>query len=76
MKTKFKNDEAMITNTDKGNSIVILPTQHNDEKINNLICENNFQTININPTNKFQVAGACEYGNELSGSIKCGEFLE
>ena len=22
-----------------------------------------------------QVAGACEYGNELWGSIKCGEFL-
>jgi hypothetical protein len=21
------------------------------------------------------VAGTCEYGNELSGSIKCGEFL-
>ena len=23
-----------------------------------------------------QVKGACEYGNELSGSIKCGEFLD
>ena len=23
-----------------------------------------------------QMAGTCEYGNELSGSIKCGEFLE
>ena len=23
-----------------------------------------------------QVAGACEYGNELSGSTKCGEFLD
>jgi hypothetical protein len=23
-----------------------------------------------------QVAGACEYGNELSVSIKCGEFLD
>ena len=22
------------------------------------------------------VAGACEYGDELSGSIKCGEFLD
>ena len=22
------------------------------------------------------MAGACEYGNEPSGSIKCGEFLE
>jgi hypothetical protein len=23
-----------------------------------------------------QVAGTCEYGNELSGSIKCREFLD
>jgi hypothetical protein len=23
-----------------------------------------------------EVAGTCEYGNELSGSIKCGEFLD
>ena len=23
-----------------------------------------------------RVTGACEYGNELSGSIKCGEFLD
>jgi len=23
-----------------------------------------------------QVAGTCEYGDELSGSIKCGEFLD
>jgi hypothetical protein len=22
------------------------------------------------------VADACQYGNELSGSIKCGEFLD
>ena len=22
------------------------------------------------------MAGACEYGNELSGSIKCGDFLD
>ena len=23
-----------------------------------------------------QVAGCCECGNELSGTIKCGEFVE
>ena len=23
-----------------------------------------------------QVVGSCEYGNEHSGSIKCGEFLD
>jgi len=25
---------------------------------------------------KGQVAGICECGNELSGSIKCGDFLD
>ena len=24
----------------------------------------------------FVVVGTCEYGNEISGSIKCGEFLD
>ena len=23
-----------------------------------------------------QVAGACEYGNELSGSVKCSKFID
>jgi len=23
-----------------------------------------------------EMVGTCEYGNELSGSIKCGEFLD
>ena len=23
-----------------------------------------------------RIAGACEYGDELSGSLKCGEFLD
>ena len=34
----------------------------------------------VNVTNKRRsnsgLAGACEYGDELSGSIKCGEFLD
>jgi hypothetical protein len=25
---------------------------------------------------KIRGAGSCEYGNEHSGSIKCGEFLD
>ncbi len=25
---------------------------------------------------RIALGGACEYGNELSGSIKCGEFLD
>jgi hypothetical protein len=30
----------------------------------------------MNWTELAQVAGTCECGNELSGSIKCGEFLD
>ena len=26
--------------------------------------------------NNMTGGGTCEYGNELSGSIKCGEFLD
>ena len=52
IKTKLENNEAMITKADKGNSIVILPTQHFNEKINNFISENHFQTLD--PTNTFQ----------------------
>jgi GT2 family glycosyltransferase len=54
IKTNCKNIEAMITKADKGNSVVILPIQHYNEKINNFISENHFQTINIDPTNTFQ----------------------
>jgi hypothetical protein len=32
--------------------------------------------IHSNMKVMIRVAGACEYGNELSGSIKCGEFLD
>ena len=31
--------------------------------------------INYN-SGQGEVAGTCEYGKELSGSIKCGEFLD
>jgi len=54
IKTKFKNNEAMIANAEKGNSIVILPIQHYNMKIHNWITDNHFQTVNIDPTNTFQ----------------------
>ena len=44
----------MIAKTDKGNTIVILPTQQYDTKIQNFITENHFQTINTHPTKIFQ----------------------
>jgi hypothetical protein len=32
--------------------------------------------LNLSVSRKGQMAGACEFGNEPSGSIKCGEFLD
>ena len=44
----------MITSADKGNSIVILPTQQYETKIQNFILNNNFHTVTTDPTNIFQ----------------------
>jgi hypothetical protein len=44
----------MISKTDKGNTIVILPIQQYDMKIQNFITENHFQTINTDRTKIFQ----------------------
>jgi hypothetical protein len=46
--------KAMIAKAEKGNSTVILPIQHYDMKIHNLISDNHFQTVNVDPTNTFQ----------------------
>jgi len=43
-----------ITVTDKGNSIVILPIQPYETKIQNFLQENNFQTSTVDPTKTFQ----------------------
>jgi len=32
--------------------------------------------IGSSPSGEGQVEGTCKYGNEPSGSIKCGEFLD
>jgi len=32
--------------------------------------------LDRNGSKQRQVACTCEYGNETSGSIKCGEFLD
>jgi len=54
IKTKLKNNEAMIAKADKRNSMVILPIQHYDVKIHNFITDNHFQTVNVDPTKTFQ----------------------
>jgi hypothetical protein len=32
--------------------------------------------LDLSGSGKGQVAGCCECGNEPSGSVKCGEFLD
>jgi len=44
----------MITRADRGNSIVILPTQLYKTKIQNFLLSNNFHTATTNPTKTFQ----------------------
>ena len=54
IKNKLKDNKAIITRADKGNSIVILPTQHYETKIQNFILTNNFHTATTDKTNTFQ----------------------
>jgi len=44
----------MLSVGGKGNSIVILPIQQYETKIQNFLHENNFQTSTIDPTKTFQ----------------------
>jgi hypothetical protein len=54
IKTKLQENEAMIAKADKGNAIVILPTQQYDSKIQDFIRTNAFHTSSTNPTKTFQ----------------------
>jgi len=53
IKTKLKKNEAMITHTDKGNSLVILTIKQYDSKTQDFI-QANFQTATKDPTKYFQ----------------------
>jgi hypothetical protein len=54
IKAKLKENDAVITSADKGNTLVILPTTQYQEKIREFIDNNNFQTSNTDPTKTFQ----------------------
>jgi hypothetical protein len=54
IQTKLKDNEAIITSADKGNSMVILPIQQYHMKIQNFIDKSRFQTSTTNPTKTFQ----------------------
>jgi hypothetical protein len=47
------NDNATITKSDKGNSVVIIKIQDYTDKITNVINDNHFAKINTDPTNSF-----------------------
>ena len=44
----------MVASVDKGNSLVIISTQQYEDKIQNFIDNNNFQTAKTNPTKSYQ----------------------
>jgi len=54
IKTKLNDSSAMITRADKGNSLVILPMAHYEDKTEQFIQSNNFLTSKTNPTESFQ----------------------
>jgi hypothetical protein len=51
---KLKDNNAVATPADKGNTIVILPSAVYQEKIQNFIDNNNFRTSKSDPTNTCQ----------------------
>jgi len=51
---KLKDDDALITRADKGNSIVILPTHQYETKLQDFLRNNDFHTITTDPTTTFQ----------------------
>jgi len=54
IQAKLQETNATITRANKGNSIVILPTNDYKIKIEKFISDNNFHTVTTGPTNTFQ----------------------
>jgi hypothetical protein len=54
IQAKLQNKDATVTRADKGNSIVILPTQQYNSKLHEFIQANDFNTTNTDPTKTFQ----------------------
>ena len=67
IQTKLKNKEAMIARADKGNSLVILPIQQYDTKVQDITQANKFHTTTKDPTKNFQ--------SEVRNSIKNSKTL-
>jgi hypothetical protein len=54
IKHKLKNNNATVVSADKSNTIVILPTNQYQKKIQDFITSNNVCTSTTNPTKKYQ----------------------
>ena len=66
IQTKLIENDATITSADKGNSLVILPTQQYNKKVQAFI-NNNFQTSITNPTKTFR--------NQIRKTTNCSTTL-
>jgi len=51
---KIKENNAIITQADKGKTLVIIYKKDYHNKVHTFLANNNFQTIPKNPTNKYQ----------------------
>jgi hypothetical protein len=56
LKEYVPSPKATVTRADKGNTLVILPTQQYDSKIHNFIESNNFQITHTDPTKIYQAS--------------------
>jgi pyruvate carboxylase len=54
IRSKLKNNKAIITKVDKGSSIVIIYAHDHHTKIMQFISDNKYDTLPHDPTNKFQ----------------------
>jgi hypothetical protein len=54
IKTKLATNHATMAQADKGNTLVILPTIQYQNKINDFIRQNKFQTTDTDPTANYQ----------------------
>jgi hypothetical protein len=56
MQSKLQNNNATITRADKGNTLVIIPTEQYDDKMQNFIQANNLQSTPTDPTKTYQTS--------------------
>jgi hypothetical protein len=56
IRNKLNKNQAIVTQADKSNTMVIIPKTQHEEKLQDFINSNNFQTCNIDPTQSFQTS--------------------